>query len=107
MDKAVDLDQFEASVAAGTWQDLLYPVDSAVAGLEAEVLDADMAQMARCGQLLHLARPATGGTGPWMQRRAYDPSGNFVGILKYDAGVEAWRPSKIFSMQEKIESPGC
>jgi len=94
LDDAVRLDHLAQAVEDGDWYELLFPVDEALADrFPALQLSADEARRLCSGQ------PIVDGHGraeDGTLARAYDPGGQFLAIVAYDAQENVWRPRKVF-----------
>ena len=106
LEDAVSLSSLEEACHAGQAEALLFPPDYVLTGFPAIVV----ANQQTCS-LMHGSPIAvkdkqilTATTPPSEDRvRAYDESGNFLGILRYEADRSLWQPEKIFLK----ECPGC
>jgi tRNA pseudouridine55 synthase len=100
IESAISLDALEEAIGAGSWDDLLLPLDLGLAHLPAVTLHIEDEKDIRHGREiaaagLSLAPPGQKSDG--LQARAYAEDGSLVGIVRYDAVANAWRPHKIFS----------
>lgn len=97
LDDAVTLEEFEAAVSRGDWEDQLEPPDFAVANVPA-VTAAPAAEPAlRNGQPV-----AAQGADPYLRhlelRRIYTTGGRFIGLVRFDRAQNQWRPEKLFTL---------
>jgi tRNA pseudouridine55 synthase len=74
------------------WPAVLHPLDAAVLGLPALIVDADGEAHLRQGRQVPAADP--GEAGP--RARVYGPDGRLIGLAEWDSVHEAWQPTKIF-----------
>lgn len=94
--ESVSLEQLEASLADGSWRELLSPPDGALHGFPSVSLTPESATRMRNGQLLSPAdvSPATVGTHGELLR-AYATDERFLGLLRWEEGAHAWQPHKV------------
>jgi tRNA pseudouridine55 synthase len=106
VEEAVTLAALNEAFASGEWPRLLRPADAALADWPAMRLNEEEARRVRMGQGISPPSPAlspTRGKGDERSRfeaeyaRAYNPAGEFIGILRADPAAGLWRPHKIFS----------
>lgn len=99
IERAVTAQRLEAAAAEGRWRELLEPVDAAVAGMEAMVVEPAAERHLRNGQPVTVRS-----AGAYVQhaeaRRAYGTEGRFLGILRFDRPTSQWHPEKVFSLHE-------
>jgi tRNA pseudouridine55 synthase len=88
---AVSLGQIEATVADGTWLGLIHPMDTVLSLWQKIVLSDEQAEIMRCGVGLPLDS-----SNPPGRFRAYDKTGLFIGLLKFESGSHLWQPQKVF-----------
>lgn len=88
---AVTLEQLETGIADGSWSAFLQPMDAVLSPWEKILLAEEQVEMVRCGVGLPLE--AAAGT---VRLRAYDKTGMFLALLKFDAESWLWRPQKVF-----------
>ncbi len=89
LEDAIPLPDLEARIAAGSWQELLYPLDEAL--LQYPALIANVEEMARLVRGQPIEAPAV---PEGALRRVYGPEGEFVALARGEQG--AWRPHKVF-----------
>lgn len=97
LENAISLEQAEQSFTDGRWSRIMHPTDEALLHFEAFIIDPDTETRVRQGQ--HVEGPE-----PLASRfcRTYNPSGEFVALLQYDAERKTWRPRKVFNLHEAI-----
>lgn len=96
LEDAATLGVLDEAASRGEWRSLLFPVDSALQGLRAIVLDPLQAEQVRHGQLVslgHLSSTPEDGE----QARAYDRDGELVAIMACSASGSLWRPVKVIA----------
>ena len=87
---AAPLAEVEAAFEAGTWRELLFPLDEALLQYPALVASREEVGRLLHGQPITPAAPVDGGL-----RRVYDPDGNFVALVEGDERAGVWRPHKV------------
>ncbi len=85
----------ETLAAADDWQRFLLPPDQAVLHLTPVYLDEGRTQVVRHGNPVTATAPPPRPAG-----RAYDPAGRLIALVTYDAGLQMWRPDKVFDAVE-------
>jgi tRNA pseudouridine55 synthase len=98
VEASADAGELEAAFEAGTWAELLEPVDCGLLALPAITVEIEDEKDMRHGQAADLAdqqRPADA-----TEARAYAEDGSLIGIIRYDAELAMWRPRKIFALAE-------
>jgi tRNA pseudouridine55 synthase len=105
LDQAVPLDDLEARLREGRWQEVAVAPADAVTALPLVQLTASDA--ARLGHglavpALHHEQPA-----PGTLARAYDPAGRFLAVVRFvaHAGAPVWRPEKVFAVGSTTAGP--
>ena len=96
IEDAATLGVLDEAAARGEWRSLLFPMDSALRGLCAIVLDPLQTEQVRHGQqvsLGHLLSTPEDGE----QARAYDRDGELVAIMSCSASGSLWRPVKVIA----------
>jgi hypothetical protein len=86
-------------LADGTWRDLLDPVDAGLLSLPAVTVPIEDEKDLRNGCAVTL-EPETNAPTPAQndaEIRAYGEDGSFVGILRFNAAANLWKPRKIFA----------
>jgi len=99
VDDAASLERLETAFADGSWQDLLHPLDYGLGHIPAVYLDMEAEKDVRHGCSLEAGSPPfqrLGDAQDGHRCRAYGEDGSFVGILRYDASSQRWRPRKVF-----------
>ena len=97
IEDAVSLGELEDAAERGEWRSLLFPVDTALDGLRAIVLDPLQTEQVRHGQPLgagDLGDPPVG-MAEGERVRAYDRDGCFVALMAYSPASFAWKPEKV------------
>ena len=99
LEQAVTLERLDAALADGTWPALLHPPDAALLDRRAATLDATQVVAFRNGQTLHVAAETLSPALPLRVEgellRAYSMTGRFLGLARWDASAEVWRPHKV------------
>jgi tRNA pseudouridine55 synthase len=97
LDQTVTLEELEAALAGDGWRALLHSADEALSDWGKVILDEEGERRLRNGQALSLPLESiTAGTAETELLRAYASDGRFLGILRWDAEAETWRPHKVF-----------
>ncbi len=96
LDDAVTLEQLAEAVEAGTWRDLLHPMDSVVSGLKAAVIDKVSEAQIMQGRSLILGRRTGPPTEHGERCRLYSVDGRFLALARFDRPLGQWRPEKVF-----------
>lgn len=91
--QAASLEAFEAAVEDGSWSILLRPLDTALSGFPAITLSEEDVARARHGLAL-----AVRGELEAHLVRAYDLSGQIIGLMRFDPTRSELRPEKIFHL---------
>jgi tRNA pseudouridine55 synthase len=98
VEEAVSVPSLRDALESGEWRDLLQPIDCALLHLPALTVLIEDEKDLRHGQPADLgATPVL--TGPPEDRvevRGYAEDGSLIGILRYDAEAQVWRPRKVF-----------
>jgi tRNA pseudouridine55 synthase len=98
LDQSVTLEELEIALAGDDWRALLHPADEALTDWGAVTLDDEDERRLRNGQTLSLPPESIiAGTAESELLRAYATDGRFLGILKWDDAMSAWRPHKVFA----------
>jgi tRNA pseudouridine55 synthase len=89
---AISLPELEHLVAAGQWTKRVLPLPEAVRGMPRLTLTLAAVQSARFGQPM---------PGPDAEADAlaagFDPTGELIAILRFDARQRVWRPHKVLN----------
>lgn len=101
LEDAVTLEEIGETFRTGLKEGLLYPIDYVLQSFDAVTVDDQ-----QCVSLVH-GNPVTFAAGqvPGPDkplnpvRRAYDSSGNLIGMIRYDFERKWWQPEKIFLRQ--------
>lgn len=92
--QAITLDEFAAYLADGTWRDHIFATDEALLDWRAAILGVENGARMRNGQRIAFTH-ASGEPHPdGSLLRAYSVDGRFLGILRWDATSQEWRPHK-------------
>lgn len=100
IDDAVDVETLERELEDGTWTERVQPLDIGLAHLPALTVDIEDEKDLRHGQAVDLAEVAITPETSLSDRllsRGYAEDGSLIGILRYDAAANLWRPRKILS----------
>lgn len=89
----------EAQDAAG-WQRILHPVDWVVREYKAITVGSAAEKYLRNGQPVSLGRPEIN-AGYLEQFRAYNTSGQFLALVRFDRADNSWRPVKVFHLEAR------
>ena len=97
VERALSIEAFEAAVEAGTWEQLLQPVDVVLESWYAALLAEEHSRDVRLGRIVELEAASEGFAElpSDTQCRAYSASGDFLAVLKYE-GSGLWKPEKVF-----------
>jgi tRNA pseudouridine55 synthase len=85
-----------AAFEAGTWPDLLQPMDCGLLHLPAITLGIEDEKDILHGQAADLGEHSEDGR----EARAYAEDGSLVGIIRYDDAIAMWRPRKVFALTD-------
>jgi len=91
LEDALTLEEFAGSFSQGHWRDLLHPIDEALLGFDAMVVDRDTKHKIRHGQ-----RIEGKGSVSTALCRAYSLRGDLIGLLERDPRTGLWQPRKVF-----------
>lgn len=100
IDSAIGVGNLESSLADGTWTGALQPTDLGLAHLPALTIQIEDEQDLRHGQGVEIEEPCLAPAfplAPGLQVRGYAEDGSLIGIIKYDAEANCWRPRKVFA----------
>ena len=100
IEQAVSVGDLEAALGAGSWRELLQPLDVALAELPALTISMEDEKDLRHGQAVQLDETALSpGLSPddGQECRGYAEDGSLIGIIRYDGAQCLWRPRKVFS----------
>lgn len=92
------LEEIQEHVDAGTWRDLVQPIDFTLEHLPSVKLDPITSEAVQHGQALSVAQfgPPTGAK-PGQQLRAYNADAELIAILVYEPERLGWRPDKVLA----------
>lgn len=96
--EAVSLDFFDAACCSGCWHHLVYPVDTVLLEWPAVVVGNRDCRLIKNGQTLPLETELEAGNNSpdSVYCRAYSLDGEFLGVLRFNAGNGRWQPVKVF-----------
>jgi tRNA pseudouridine55 synthase len=94
IEDAVELPALLEALERDNWQPYLFPPDRALMDHPAIVLDDDLVERVRHGQLIPAERPEALESGSL--GRAYTETGDFIAVLRYKSDQERWHPTKVF-----------
>ena len=92
LEDALTLEEFAESFSQGRWRDLLHPLDEALLGFDAMVVDRDTEYKIRHGQQIEGKEAISTALC-----RAYSPEGDLIGLLERDPRTGLWQPRKVFA----------
>ena len=94
IEESVSLEEAEDRFAAGDWRAITHAPDVALQSLPALVVSRHSEDLLRNGRAIE------GGTAAQQdaRARAYSADGRFLASVKYDAGLRAWKPERVFSL---------
>jgi tRNA pseudouridine55 synthase len=103
VDEAVSLESLRGAAGADAWQDMLQPMDAALAHVPALQLDAELSVRICHGQAVAAPAPAVPipCAGEENLARVYGPDGEFLAVAVYDRLASLWRPTKVFCVPER------
>ena len=101
---ALSLSRFEEACRSGSWQGLLYPVDTVLLHMDALTVNEETETVLRAGGTVTLTDKELYVTSVYMSddkphqayRRAYTSDGRFLGVLRLSPDKSKWQPAKIF-----------
>jgi tRNA pseudouridine55 synthase len=96
VEACADEEGLASAFEAGTWPELVQPMDCGLLALPAITLDVEDEKDLRHGQPVDLGDSAHAADG--VEARAYAEDGSLIGIIHFDAGLAMWRPRKIFAL---------
>ncbi len=99
LEAAVGMEELREAFLAGTWCDLLRPLDSVLLSWHAAILGEGSQQSACLGrtvELIPLRREGPLSLAEGTLCRAYSLDGLLVALLRYEGGGSRWRPEKVF-----------
>lgn len=96
--EAATLDGLKQAVEAGTWAQLVHPLDAALHDFERVDLSSDSAQRVSQGQAIVLDQPPT-----TRLARAYAPGDLLVAVLQPSRKPGLWQPRKVFTKLDASE----
>lgn len=96
---SVTMGELQQAFEEGTWEELLYPLDSVLLDRYAAILGEETREWAAHGRAVELTPldPARAGSiAEGALCRAYSEDGLLVALLRYDGDGSIWRPEKVF-----------
>ena len=99
LERSTTMPDLRARLADGTWGDLLDPVDVGLLTLPMVTVPIEDEKDLRNGRAVTLeAETNAPAAAPHdAEVRAYAEDGSYVGILRFDAAANLWKPRKIFA----------
>ena len=97
LEDSITLEELGQAATSGRWQQLLLPIDAALAHMPALELEKDEARRVCAGQAV---RGSFEEGTPEGLARAYGADGEFLAIVAFDADTQAWKPHKVFAARE-------
>jgi tRNA pseudouridine55 synthase len=98
VEACADEEALASAFEAGTWPDLVQPMDCGLLALSAITLDIEDEKDLRHGQPVDLGESEHASDG--LEARAYAEDGSLIGIIRFDAGLAMWRPRKVFALAQ-------
>lgn len=116
VNESVSPDDFAAAVRDNRWEELVYPVDFPLLGMEAAIIDKSAERAATSGQpitviyadyakegrVARLATPGGSSPQPPYRCRAYSLDGRFLAVLTAPTPSGPWAPKKVFSLTAQL-----
>lgn len=96
VEACADEEALASAFEAGTWPDLVQPMDCGLLALPAITLDIEDEKDLRHGQPVDIGENENASDG--VEARAYAEDGSLIGIIRFDAALARWRPRKIFAL---------
>jgi tRNA pseudouridine55 synthase len=97
VEEALTLEQLEEAFQSGSGEKILLPADYALSSFPAIIVNHEQ----QCS-LVH-GSPLSGEVTGWPTQiklvRTYNQTGDFVGMVRYEAELKHWQPEKIFIKQ--------
>jgi tRNA pseudouridine55 synthase len=95
LEDAASLDYAEQTLSGGDWPQILHPLDEPLLDFDAFIVDHETELQIRHGQQVQGPGPSNG-----LISRAYNTTGQFVGLLQYRRELAVWQPRKVFNLDE-------
>ena len=95
LEDAVSLHHAEQTLSGGDWSQILHPLDEPLLQFDAFIVDQETELKIWHGQQVDGPDPLNG-----LLSRAYNTTGQFVGLLQYRQELNAWQPRKVFNLHE-------
>ncbi len=96
VEACADEEALASAFEAGTWPDLVQPMDCGLLALPAITLDIEDEKDLRHGQPVDIGENENASDG--VEARTYAEDGSLIGIIRFDATLALWRPRKIFAL---------
>ncbi|HEX79346.1 MAG TPA: tRNA pseudouridine(55) synthase TruB [Dehalococcoidia bacterium] len=96
IDDAVSLKQFEEGFNNGSWQKLVYPIDTVLGQWTSVVVGEEQERMIKHGGSV-VIEDIQIEDGVGSRCRAYNRDGYFIAILYFDPEKRQWQPEKVFA----------
>lgn len=94
--EATTLEQLKEAIAnQGGWQQYLFPVDRVLRTLKPVFLSKNAQENLLHGQAVKPVHPQHDADS-FEERRAYNPDGVFLGLVRFDKPTNSWHPTKVF-----------
>ena len=99
-ENSVTLDALEeAAQSPGGWLELLHPLDWVLRSFKTVTVGSAAERFLRNGQPVSLGNPNIN-AGYLEQFRAYNSSGQFLALVRFERASNSWRPLKVFNTNE-------
>ena len=95
LDDSVLLDEFEARVNLGNWQDLVYPIDFVLMDLPMLVVDPLKEELVRNGQQFQATLVSGHPSMSKQKARVYSMEGHLIAVARYDPAGLSWFPERV------------
>ena len=99
IEEALSLPEAEQRFDDGTWKESFHSPDVVLGGMRALIVSKRSEIMIRDGRPL-ASGPRTPPVRSGEQCRVYTTDGRFVAIASFDATLQHWRPTKVFSFSQ-------
>jgi tRNA pseudouridine55 synthase len=102
VESAIEVEELEAAIADGSWQELLQPMDCGLLHLPQVTVHIEDEKDIRHGQPVRLDPAVTASVPspePGTEARAYAEDGSLVAIIRYDGRAGLWRPKRVFAAE--------
>ena len=102
MEEAISLGQLEAACQQGRWREMVVPTDFGLRHLKGVQVSKGVEKLLRDGRSVTLD-PSHMSAAYLESRRAYNPQGHFIGIIRFHRSQGLWQPHKVFALD--VPSP--